>query len=75
VTLTNTRDIPVEIEVTRNLDTQYWTLTHQGFSGSYEREDLDTVKFTATLNPRSKTKFDYTVRFHRGTREEDWKAR
>jgi hypothetical protein len=74
VTLTNTRDIPVDIEVTRNLDTQYWTLTHKGLSGSYEREDLDTVKFTLTLNPRSKTKFDYTVRLHRGTRREDWKG-
>ncbi|MCP4453374.1 MAG: DUF4139 domain-containing protein, partial [Planctomycetes bacterium] len=75
VTLTNTRDIPVDIEVTRNLDTQYWTLTHQGFSGAYEREDLDTVKFTATLEPRSEAKFNYTVRLHRGTRQQDWKAR
>ncbi len=74
VTLTNTRDIPVDIEVTRNLDTQYWTLTHQGFSGTYEREDVDTVKFATTLSPRSRTEFDYTVRLHRGTRQADWKA-
>ncbi|NQV32638.1 MAG: DUF4139 domain-containing protein [Phycisphaeraceae bacterium] len=74
VTLTNTRDIPVDIEIKRNFDTQYWTLTHQGFSGVYEREDLDTVKFTITLNPRSQSKFDYTVRLHRGTRQDDWKA-
>jgi hypothetical protein len=72
VTLTNTRNIPVDVEIKRNLDTQYWTLTHQGFSGSYEREDLDTVKFTSTLDPRSETTFDYTVRLHRGTRQEDW---
>jgi hypothetical protein len=71
--LTNTRDISVKIEIKRNLDTQYWTLTRQGFSGSYEREDLDTVKFTTTLNPRSESKFDYTVRQHRGARQEDWK--
>ncbi len=74
VTLTNTRDIPVDIEVTRNLDTQYWTLTHQGFSGAYEREDLDTVKFTATVQPRSETEFNYTVRLYRGTRQKDWKT-
>jgi len=73
VTLTNTRDIPVKIEITRNFESQYWTLTHQGFSGSYEREDLDTVKFTITLDPRSEAKFDYTVRLYRGTREQDWK--
>ena len=73
VTLTNTRDIPVDVEIKRNLDTQYWTLAHQGFPGSYEREDLDTVKFTATLDPRSETKFDYTVRLYRGTRQENWR--
>jgi hypothetical protein len=31
VTVTNTRDIPVDIEIIRNLDTQYWTLQHDGF--------------------------------------------
>ena len=74
VTLTNTREIPVKVEIKRNFDTQYWTLTHQGFSDAYEREDTDTVKFTTTLAPRSEHKFDYTVRLHRGTREEDWEA-
>jgi hypothetical protein len=74
VTLTNTRDIPVDIEIKRNFESQYWTLTHQDFSGVYEREDLDTVKFTATLNPRSQGRFDYTVRLHRGTRQDDWKG-
>ena len=73
VTLTNTRNIPVEVEIKRNFDTQYWTLTHDGFSGSYEKEDVDTVKFTTTLNPRSELAFDYTVRLYRGTRQEDWK--
>ena len=74
VTLTNTRDIPVKVEIKRNFDTQYWTLTHQGFSDAYEREDTDTVKFTTTLDPRSEKKFDYTVRLHRGTRQEDWQS-
>jgi hypothetical protein len=72
VTLTNTRDIPVKIEIKRNFNTQYWTLQHEGFSGAYEREDLDTVKFTATLDPRSESKFEYTVRLFKGTRQEDW---
>jgi hypothetical protein len=72
VTLTNTRDIPVKVEIKRNFESQYWSLTHQGFSGVYEREDLDTVKFTMTLDPRSESKFDYTVRLYRGTRQEDW---
>ncbi len=72
VTLTNTRDIPVKIEIKRNLGTQYWTLQHEGFSGAYAREDLDTVKFTATLDPRSESKFEYTVRLFKGTRREDW---
>ncbi len=74
VTVTNTRGIPVKVEVKRHFDTQYWSLQQVGFSGAYEREDLDTVKFTTTLAPRSETKFGYTVRLHRGTRQEDWKA-
>ena len=73
VSLTNTRDIPVKIEIKRNFDTQYWSLTYEGFTGAYEREDLDTVKFTTTLAPRSESKFDYTIRLYRGTRQEDWR--
>jgi hypothetical protein len=65
----NTRDIPVRVEIKRNFPTQYWRLRT---SDEYEKVDLDTVKFTLALEPRSKTKFEYTLRIYQGVRQEDW---
>jgi len=66
----NTRDIGVKIEIQRNFDTSYWKLQT---SQDFEKIDLDTVKFTLNLQPRSVKKFEYTVRAYRGTRQEDWR--
>jgi hypothetical protein len=68
----NTREIPVKVEIKRNFDTSYWTLTRSGDFGEYEKVDLDTVKFTLSLRPRSEKKFEYVVRTYHGTRQEDW---
>ena len=65
----NTRDIPVKVEIKRNFPTQYWQLEA---SDDYEKVDMDTVKFTLALEPRSKSKFEYTLRTYHGTRQEDW---
>jgi hypothetical protein len=68
----NTREIPVKVETKRNFDTSYWTLAKSGDFGEYEKVDLDTVKFTLSLQPRSEKKFEYVVRTYHGTRQEDW---
>jgi hypothetical protein len=68
----NTREIPVRVEIKRNFNTSYWTLTKSGDFGEYEKVDLDTVKFTLSLPPRSEKKFEYVVRTYHGVREEDW---
>ena len=68
----NTRDVPVKIEIRRNFDTQYWTLGRRGRIDGFEKVDLDTVKFTVELGPRSAESFEYTVRLYRGVRTEDW---
>jgi hypothetical protein len=73
VTMTNTREIPVTIEIRRNFNTVYWNLSRTGFSGTYERIDQNTVKFTQTLQPRTEVMFGYTVRLYRGTRQDDWR--
>ncbi|MBL7188562.1 MAG: DUF4139 domain-containing protein [Phycisphaerae bacterium] len=70
----NTRDIAVKVEIKRNFDTQYWDLTKSGDSGQFEKEDLDTVKFTLVLEPRSGRQFQYVVRTYQGQRQENWKA-
>jgi hypothetical protein len=64
----NTRDITVKVEIQRNFPTQYWKLeTNQDF----EKVDLDTVKFTLVLEPRSKQAFEYTLTTYHGVRQED----
>jgi hypothetical protein len=65
----NTCNIGVKVEIQRNFPTQYWKLeTNQEF----ERVDLDTVKFTLVLEPRSKQVFEYTLTTYHGVRQEDW---
>ena len=70
IELRNTRDLPVKIEVYRHFPTAYWTIENRGLDGSYEKEDLDSVKYICMLEPRSKTQFEYTVQTYHGTREE-----
>jgi len=64
---TNTRTLPIEIEITRGFDTPYWTLQTEA---PYEKYDATHVRFKLQLEPRSKRAFDYTVRTYHGTREE-----
>ncbi|MHC4116980.1 MAG: DUF4139 domain-containing protein [Planctomycetota bacterium] len=71
----NTRRIPAKVEIQRNFNTQYWDLTRAGESGDFEKVDLDTVKFTLTLEPASIRRFEYTLRTYHGVRTEDWRPR
>ena len=71
----NTRDIAVKVEIKRNFNTQYWNLTESGDSGQFDKEDLDTVKFTLELEPRSTEKFGYVLRTYHGERQQDWRAK
>jgi hypothetical protein len=67
VDLTNTRMLPIQIEITRSFETAYWTLQ----SGThYEKHDATHARFMLELEPRSKQMLEYTVRTYHGTREE-----
>jgi hypothetical protein len=68
----NTRDIPAKVEIKRNFNTQYWNLEKSGDFGEFENVDLDTVKFTLTLDPRSAKEFGYILTTYHGVRQEDW---
>ena len=70
VTVKNTRAVAAKVQIDRNFSTQYWTLTHAGDSGAYEKIDLDTVRFTLALPPASKKVFTYTLTTRHGTREQ-----
>ena len=71
----NTRDIPVTVEIQRNFGTQYWDLKRTGQFGQFEKVDLDTVKFTLQLEPRSAKKFEYILTTYHGVRQSDWARR
>jgi len=68
----NTRDIGVKVEIQRNFPTQYWKLEKGGDFDQFENVDLDTVKFTLILGPRSKQDFEYTLTTYHGVRQEGW---
>jgi len=70
VEVTNTRTLPIKIEITRGFDTAYWTLQSET---PYEKHDATHARFTLELEPRSKQILEYTVRTYNGTREESLK--
>jgi hypothetical protein len=66
----NTRPLPLDIEVTRSLETPYWTLKPMGTDVSYEKYDATHARFKLTIEPQSKRVFEYTVTTYHGTRQE-----
>jgi len=67
----NTREIGVKVEIQRNFNTPYWDLEKSGDFDEFERVDLDTVKFTLILEPRSVKKFEYILTTYHGERQEE----
>jgi len=61
-----------KVEIKRNFNTQYWDINNSGDFGAFEKLDLDTVKFTLDLQPRTKKEFGYVLRTYHGVRQEDW---
>ena len=72
VSVRNTRDVAVKVEITRNFASPYWDLKRTGDVDAFEKVDLDTVKFTVALPPHTKKAFAYTLTTYNGTRAEDW---
>jgi hypothetical protein len=68
----NTRDIDVKVDIKRNFNSQYWDINNSGDFGTFEKVDLDTVKFTLELQPKSTKQFEYVLRTYNGSRQEDW---
>jgi len=67
IEITNTRKLPIQIEITRGFDTAYWTLQSKTH---YEKYDASHARFMLELESRSKQMLEYTVRTYHGTREE-----
>ncbi|MHC4742476.1 MAG: DUF4139 domain-containing protein [Planctomycetota bacterium] len=71
VEIKNTRDLAVKVEIKRNFNTPNWDLKKSGQTGEFEKEDVDTVKFTLELEPRSKKEFEYVLTTYHGVRTEE----
>jgi hypothetical protein len=68
----NTRNLNVNVEIKRNFNMQYWDINNSSNFGAFEKVDLDTVKFTLDLQPRTAQQFEYVLRTYHGVRQEDW---
>jgi hypothetical protein len=66
----NTRDIPIIIEIYRNMPSGAWHLEMIQDDQSFEQIDKDSVKITLKLGPDSSKEFSYMLTSYHGTRGE-----
>ncbi len=66
IDITNTRELPIEIEITRGFNTGYWIIQSDA---AYEKHDATHARFNLNPEPKSKQAFEYTVRTYHGARE------
>jgi len=69
IEVTNTRMLPIEVEITRGFGTVYWQMKFAEKDISFEKYDVTHARFKLNLEPRSKRTFGYTVRTYHGQRE------
>ena len=73
IKLTNTRDIPVDVEITRNFGTDAWDLDLNSVGTAhptYKKHDKNRARFTLTVPEKTETTFAYTVTRYQGRRSE-----
>ena len=58
IEITNTRDLPVEVEITRSTGSNEWTLQTDA---PYEKQDARHIRFTIRLEPYSKQEINYEL--------------
>jgi len=67
IKVTNTRTLPVDIEITRGFESAYWTLQADI---PYKKYDVTRARFKLIIEPRTKQTFTYTVTTYYGVRQE-----
>jgi len=56
IKVTNTRELPIEIEITRGFATAYWALKPDTDDVDYQKHDAEHARFELKLEPRTKQK-------------------
>ena len=67
IEITNTRALPIEIEITRGFGTAYWTLQSESL---HKKHDATHARFEMQLEPQSKHTIAYTLTTYHGRRQE-----
>jgi hypothetical protein len=70
IEITNTKKLPIEVEITRDFETAYWKLQFGDTNVSYEKHDATHARFKLIVSARSKRAFEYKVTIYHGVREE-----
>jgi hypothetical protein len=76
IEVTNTRTLPVEVEITRGFGTAYWSLVLVDPASTaanaigYEKHDVTRARFKVALQTQSKRTFGYTLTTYHGRRQE-----
>ena len=68
--ITNTRELPIEIEITRGFGTSSWTLETDAEDVDYKKHDATHARFELKLGPQTKQTIGYTVTTYHGVRRE-----
>jgi len=68
--VTNTRKLPIDIEITRGFGTAYWKLDVDGDGVDYTKHDATHARFELGLEPRSVRTVGYTVTTYHGVRQD-----
>jgi len=71
IEIANTRELPIEIEITRGFGTASWTLEPDDDNVSYEKHDATHARFELKLGPATKRTVGYTVTTYLGVRQEE----
>jgi hypothetical protein len=70
ITVKNTRELPIEVEITRGWNTTYWKLNVTEGQVDYKKHDARRARFELQLEPRTIREFTYQVRTYHGNRIE-----
>ncbi|MCK5000106.1 MAG: DUF4139 domain-containing protein [Anaerohalosphaera sp.] len=75
ITVKNTRDLPIEIELKRQTATSHWDIeSNKDADKYYEKIDVDTFKYTLNLEPQSEKAVEYELTKYHGLRTENRSA-
>ncbi|MBC8470936.1 MAG: DUF4139 domain-containing protein [Planctomycetes bacterium] len=66
IEIINTRELPIEIEITRGFGTVYWIIESDT---AYEKHDATHARFNLKPEPKSRQALEYTVTTYHGMRE------